>query len=929
MSNSVSIVSVNCQGLHGNQKRRDVFHYLKNKKHSIYFLQDTHFEEKMERYILSEWGYLGYFSSHASNARGVAILFNNNFEFKIKNVVKGDGGNSIMVVAEIEQKDFLLVNIYGPNRDNPEFYNNLTNKIKELRINNVIIGGDFNLALNPVKDYCNYKNINNPKAKDAVDNMINDMELNDIWRDLNQDCFRYTRRRNNPFQQARLDFFLVSDQVVSFVEDADIELGYRTDHSMILLRLKFCDKLKCNTFWKFNSSLLKDKAYLDEIHREIKDVIEEYVASPYARDAIDTIPLPDLQLTVPDDIFLDFLLMKIRSRTISYATMKKRKMNEEESKLQTDIQKLEQLERKTEDDVKLTDSKKEQLKNIREKKIEGVLLRSKARWISEGEKVTSYFCNLEKRHFVSKSMAKLTDKNGKVLDNQKDIMQEVKIFYEQLYKKSMVEDCQIDQLVANVPCLDFDEARNIEGEIKLEEAALALKNMKNNKSPGTDGFTAEFFKCFWGKIGVFVVRALNAGFRKGELSCVQKQGVITCIPKGDKPRNYIKNWRPISLLNVVYKIGSSCIANRLKNVLPKLINEDQTGFIKNRYIGDNIRLIYDTIAYLEKHNLPGLLLNIDFEKAFDSVSWNFMIKVLKAFGFQDGICKWIETFYRNIKSCVIVNGQTTEWFNVERGCRQGDPLSPYVFVLCVEILALMTRENKDIHGIIINNIEHKLSQYADDTEFLLAGDKKSFETCIKTINLFGSKSGLKINHGKTSVIWLGNKKNSLVRYMDHLGMEWNPPKFKILGIWFTNNLKQCTHINYWDKFEEVKKLFKIWARRQLTPLGRVAVLKSLILSKLIHLWILLPNPPDNIFDTLQSYCYKFVWDNKKDKISRRTSHKSIKHGGIGMPELKTFAYSLKLTWLRRFQTTKHKWKSITTLDFPMINDLLKFGPEVV
>ena len=156
-------------------------------------------------------------------------------------------------------------------------------------------------------------------------------------------------------------------------------------------------------------------------------------------------------------------------------------------------------------------------------------------------------------------------------------------------------------------------------------------------------------------------------------------------------------------MNTVYKIGSACIANRLKEVLPKLINEDQTGFMKQRYIGDNIRLIYDVISYLENHNLPGLLLNIDFEKAFDSVNLDFMFKVLRAFGFKQNMCRWIEVFYTNIKSCVIVNGQTTKWFDIERGCRQGDPISPYLFILCVEMFGMMVRRNDAIKGVRIGN----------------------------------------------------------------------------------------------------------------------------------------------------------------------------------------------------------------------------------
>ena len=111
---------------------------------------------------------------------------------------------------------------------------------------------------------------------------------------------------------------------------------------------------------------------------------------------------------------------------------------------------------------------------------------------------------------------------------------------------------------------------------------------------------------------------MNEAIIDGELASTQKEGVITGMPKGDKPREYIKNWRPISLLNVIYKIGSSCIANIIKKVLPTLINDDQTGFISNRYKGDNNRKIYDFISFLNQKRLPGMLLCLDFEKAFDS-----------------------------------------------------------------------------------------------------------------------------------------------------------------------------------------------------------------------------------------------------------------------------------------------------------------------
>ena len=159
--------------------------------------------------------------------------------------------------------------------------------------------------------------------------------------------------------------------------------------------------------------------------------------------------------------------------------------------------------------------------------------------------------------------------------------------------------------------------------------------MKNNKSPGSDGFTSEFLKFFWKDLKVFVIGSLNYGYSLGSLSVTQKQGIITCLPKGDKSRHFLKNWQPISLLNTVYKIGSGVIANRIKKVLPTLINNDQTGFIASRYIGENIRLLFDIMEYAEENDIPGLFLLIDFEKAFDSISWNFLNNILKIFNFGE------------------------------------------------------------------------------------------------------------------------------------------------------------------------------------------------------------------------------------------------------------------------------------------------------
>ena len=244
--------------------------------------------------------------------------------------------------------------------------------------------------------------------------------------------------------------------------------------------------------------------------------------------------------------------------------------------------------------------------------------------------------------------------------------------------------------------------------------------------------------------------------------------------KGNKPKEFLKNWRPISLLNVEYKIASASIAERVKNVLPNIINEDQNGFVKGRFIGENLRLVYDVMQNIEQTDTNGMILLVDFEKAFDSLAWSFIHKVLNLFNFGPGIQRWISTFYSGIQSCVQVNGHVSGWFEIQRGCRQGDPLSPYLFILSAELLAILSRQNEQIKGININSTEYLISQYADDTTFLLDGSKTSLEATLSLLTFFSKISGLNINIDKTKVIWIGRNKYSDVRYCTEYNLEWNP-----------------------------------------------------------------------------------------------------------------------------------------------------------
>ena len=269
------------------------------------------------------------------------------------------------------------------------------------------------------------------------------------------------------------------------------------------------------------------------------------------------------------------------------------------------------------------------------------------------------------------------------------------------------------------------------------------------------------------------------------MSRSQKQAVITLIEKKGKDRSFLDDWRPISLVNVDAKIMSKAIATRIKNALPNIIHHNQTGFIEDRYIGETVRSIFDIMDFTAKQDIPGLLIFIDFRKAFDSLERNFLQRCLESFNFGPNFIRWVMTFYKNIQGCIINSGITSNYFTIERGVRQGDPLSLYLFVVAVETLAIAIRQNSMIKGITIDNKETKLLQYADDTTAVLS-DINSAQTLSRLLDDFKKLSGLEVNLNKTEGMWIGSSRQNKTK---PLGIKWPNEPIKALGVYYSYDQK--------------------------------------------------------------------------------------------------------------------------------------------
>lgn len=929
-----SITSVNCRGLNDSKKRKDVFNYLRDLKSSIYCLQDTHCTENEKSSVYAQWGHDILMSAGRTDARGTLILMNNNVEVKISSTKSDSNGNFIITNMLVDNKyNITLVNLYGPNRDDQDFYSNVGNIIEEFGNEFVILCGDWNVVQDFMLDCHNYVKENNPKNRIEIQNLKNKFNLVDPWRVNNPTSKKFTWTRRNPTKQARLDYFLISEELMSILGNVKIIPGYRTDHSIINIEFKINDFERGRGFWRFNNSLLRDKEYILKIKEIINDTVFEYTRPPY-------VPGPDAELYIRKDLFLDVLLMKIRSLSIYYSSLKAKERKDKKKDSITQIKALQEMYDMCPSQLysDLLNELQTELEDIRKYELNGLLIRSHCKWIEEGEKPTKYFAALEKRNYINKNISRLINDQGVEINNQNEILHEVKNFYKSLYenKDHLLEEVNLQEVIMEKDVKKVTETmRNkLELDITKKEILEALKLFKNDKSPGTDGFTAEFFKFFWSDIGSYIFNSFKCSLDSGILSHSQTQGIISILPKGQKPREYLKNWRPISLLNVTYKLLSSVLASRMKPILVDIIHENQKGFLAGRYIGENSRLLYDIIHYCNETNTPGLILILDFEKAFDSVSWKFISKVLTFFNFGENFQNAIRTLFNNAKLCVIQNGIFSEFFNMGRGCRQGDPISPYIFILCAEIMGLMIRNNILIEGISVMNKEYKLLQYADDTVLLLKGSKNSIKTALSLVNEYAKYSGLKPNYDKTKCVKIGPLSNKSNEYFkDFEKVNWSQEPFTVLGITYCVNLDNTYmyELNFKPKINEMKLSISAWSRRMLSTAGRITVIKNLILPKITHLLISLPNPPRKHIKEIETIFYNYIWNSKTSRVAKSSIIQSYEKGGLRMICLDSFCKSLKITWIRRFfnDACQSSWKDLIISTFPNILNMTIVGRQIL
>ena len=422
-------------------------------------------------------------------------------------------------------------------------------------------------------------------------------------------------------------------------------------------------------------------------------------------------------------------------------------------------------------------------------------------------------------------------------------------------------------------------------------------DMTKEKTPGCDGIPDEFYQLFWDEIQPVFVNFVQHCFEEEKILPENTNtGILNLIPKNRRDQRYLKNLRPITLLNVDYKIIEKALANRLDNVLPQIINNDQTGFMKGRRISTNIRKVMDIIQHCKNTETAAVLLNLDYIKCFDKIAFDCILGSLNYFAFPPYIIEWIRILYTGFRIKVQNNGYFTQTIEVQKSVHQGGCISVQLFLLCAEVVALELRNNAQIRGIIIQDLEYLLSQYADDMNVASEYEENSISNIFKCLDWFRGNSGFSLSYEKTTMYRMGSIHNTEAKYYTEAGVVWSNEPINVLGvrIGVEDNILE---LNYDNLVKKTRDTLNAWENRGLCLHGKVCVINTLIASQFVYKMLVLPEIPNHIVQKIENLFVDYLWSNKKPKIPLRYLQLNKKCGGLGLVSLKKRDQALKTSWI--------------------------------
>ena len=874
----LSVASLNCRGLNKLMKRKNLFESFK--KYDIVFLQETYITNDKYDFWKNEWSGQMLYSPGTNNSKGlITLIKNNTFDNPVSIFYSSD--RILGVKGLIDNEEYFFINIYGSSTrtEQNNFMNEIYNITSKCLHKNTIIGGDFNIVLDNQMDIISGDK-HNSFVVENFKRWVLKRDLIDCWREINTETKDFTWARFSPFCARRLDYIFINPELSQILVKSQHVTVACTDHKLVNILLDSDHFERGKSYWKFNAALLEDQKYIDLINSELDD-------------------FENMQFDSATERF-EFLKIRIKNITFEYSLVRNREKNKKIKILQKELQTFNNLASNDPNNIAYSQklfSLKKELEIFELEKAKGAMIRSKTKDILEGEKNTAYFLGAEKSRGAYNTINRLTV-DSEEITGQDNILRELVKHFENIGKiNDSVDKDNLSSIQDFLKDIDSPKLSNEDKEILdrplcIEELGKALASIDNDASPGLDGLPSSWYKFFYLRIKYYLFDSLNESIRDGHLSTTQKMGVISLLHKGkDLRKDVIKNWRPITITNCDYKILSKCLAIRIQLVLGKIIHHNQSGFMKGRNISEHIRIIDDMINLSNKSNLPGMIVALDFEKAFDSLSKQSILAALKYFNFGDDFIQMVYTLINDSESCIQNGGVLSSFFPTYRGVRQGCALSPLLFVLTLELLSIKIREEPEIEGLSFDKfnmqtVPTKILQYCDDTTLVLKSEE-SLKKALEIIEFFFKVSGLKLNKSKSIAIGIGSLKDS---HGSPCNLLWKSKKdlIKILGIYFNAN-KEASDIedNWIPKINKMNEIATKLKRRKVSLFGRITLCKTFLMSQIsFNLQSL--SIPEKFSTQIDTICFKYIWssnsNNKKviERIKRSTMCISKDRGGASM-----------------------------------------------
>ena len=570
-----------------------------------------------------------------------------------------------------------------------------------------------------------------------------------------------------------------------------------------------------------------------------------------------------LPLSCSPSVFFEVLVMSIKDHGLLYQSHVYKKQRAKQSNME---EKIKELKKNFRENVNAILDRELELANIVETQLKSKLKHMKTFDRLNNEKITPHFMTLTKQSKSEKSLRDILNEDGTPFQSASDLNRHITDFYKNLYKKvpdsdpepvnilSFLGNISDNNVVKNSKLTD-GEWEHLDRALNISELDQSINDANFNSAPGINGISNKFIRKHWELFRVTLFRCAINTFETGILPDTFKIAKVKLIPKkGDCGK--IKNWRPISLLDNFYKIISRLITTRIRKYIDKLTPIGQKAYSKNRQCQEVVINILDEIAKCKKYNKKAALVSLDIKKAFDSLSHGYVIQVLQFFNFGPQITQWIKTICFGRKACIDLGSDTlSEIFDLERGNAQGDNISPFIFIMCYQILLFRIEYDPLIAGIVEPSIPHplppdfqvkqfarKIFVYADDANLLIKCEASTFRALTEVLKCYKKLSGLECNIEKTAIMQVGDDSPPAAGILD-LGFSFIDTLI-ILGTKISKD-SLCQEENVKIIQEKVKKQVRYWSRFCLSLPGRITIAKTMMYSQLNYFGSFLPLPVPN------------------------------------------------------------------------------------